>query len=243
MLKTPRLVHLFRQTPAHVQASVGRSFTGQLAKLSSGTTTPLRRDFATSTFRTARPSQYLRSWRVSPFRGGRQARFNSSKTAAEDILNQKNLSLSDRMKQMSRKYGWIVVGIYLSLSVLDFPFCFLAVRWIGTERIAEIEHTVISAFWSAVEKAMPSLKERREEKEALEAAAEEMTKNGEEAGVVNTLQGKNKHEDASTYLLDCIRTSLANSIQQRYLDAAASRLRCAQIPHLLPDPHHPRHHP
>lgn len=29
------------------------------------------------------------------------------------------------------------MGVYLALSVLDFPFCFLLVKWAGTERIGE----------------------------------------------------------------------------------------------------------
>lgn len=34
---------------------------------------------------------------------------------------------------------------------MDFPFCFLAVRWIGTERIGEWEHAIVE--W--VKKAVP----------------------------------------------------------------------------------------
>lgn len=33
--------------------------------------------------------------------------------------------------------------MYLGLSVLDFPFCFLLVRAVGTEKIGEIEHRVV----------------------------------------------------------------------------------------------------
>jgi hypothetical protein len=42
------------------------------------------------------------------------------------------------MKKLSREYGWSAVGIYLALSVLDFPFCFLLVRTVGTEKIGEL---------------------------------------------------------------------------------------------------------
>lgn len=45
--------------------------------------------------------------------------------------------LSARLKQLSREYGWTAVGVYLGLSVLDFPFCFLLVRIVGTEKIGE----------------------------------------------------------------------------------------------------------
>jgi len=49
------------------------------------------------------------------------------------------LSLSARLKKLSREYGWSAVGVYFALSVLDFPFCFLLVRVVGVERIGE-EH-------------------------------------------------------------------------------------------------------
>lgn len=38
----------------------------------------------------------------------------------------------------------------MALSALDFPFCFLAVRMLGTERIGQWEHAVVSAFWKVV---------------------------------------------------------------------------------------------
>lgn len=53
-------------------------------------------------------------------------------------------SLSARLRKLSREYGWAAVGVYLGLSVLDFPFCFLLVRLVGTERIAAVEHVVMS---------------------------------------------------------------------------------------------------
>ncbi|KAK4164839.1 hypothetical protein QBC43DRAFT_316934 [Cladorrhinum sp. PSN259] len=55
-----------------------------------------------------------------------------------------SLSLGQRLKKLSREYGWTAVGIYFALSVLDFPFCFLLVRTVGTERVAHIEHLVVS---------------------------------------------------------------------------------------------------
>ena len=35
------------------------------------------------------------------------------------------------------------MGVYFALSALDFPFCFLAVRLIGTDKIAALEHSVV----------------------------------------------------------------------------------------------------
>jgi hypothetical protein len=65
------------------------------------------------------------------------------------------LSLSQRLKALSREYGWTAVGVYLALSALDFPFCFLAVRLLGTERIGHYEDAIKSAFWSVVQLAFP----------------------------------------------------------------------------------------
>lgn len=56
------------------------------------------------------------------------------------------LSLSQRMKKLSREYGWSALGVYLALSALDFPFCFLAVRLLGTDRIGRWEHAVVQAL-------------------------------------------------------------------------------------------------
>lgn len=54
-----------------------------------------------------------------------------------------SLSLTARLRKLSREYGWSVFGVYMALTALDFPFCFLAVRWFGTERIGELEHAAV----------------------------------------------------------------------------------------------------
>ena len=48
---------------------------------------------------------------------------------------EKPLSLSEKLKRMTRDYGWTAVGVYFALSVLDFPFCFLLVKIVGVETI------------------------------------------------------------------------------------------------------------
>lgn len=72
--------------------------------------------------------------------------------------DQPTQSLSDKFEELSRKYGWAAVGIYFGLSALDFPFCFLAVRLIGPDRIGEAEHAVVNAFWRLVGKFAPSMR-------------------------------------------------------------------------------------
>lgn len=63
------------------------------------------------------------------------------------------------MKKLSREYGWSALGVYLLLSALDFPFCFLAVRLLGTDRIGRWEHAVVDAAKRVVRMVWPQLLE------------------------------------------------------------------------------------
>ncbi|KAH7358523.1 hypothetical protein B0T11DRAFT_284626 [Plectosphaerella cucumerina] len=80
------------------------------------------------------PRMTRRTFRFSSRWGSSQA-----KAGAEE-----SLTLSQRLKKLSKEYGWSAVGVYFALSVLDFPFCFLLVRVVGTDRIARLEHWVVS---------------------------------------------------------------------------------------------------
>jgi len=46
-------------------------------------------------------------------------------------------SLGARMRKLSREYGWSALGVYFALTALDFPFCYLFVRQMGTDKIGE----------------------------------------------------------------------------------------------------------
>lgn len=74
------------------------------------------------------------------------------------------------MKQLSREYGWAALGVYLGLSLIDFPFCFLAVRLLGVDRIGHYEDLVKSAFWSVVQLAFPEA--GKKSAEAADVAAD-----------------------------------------------------------------------
>jgi hypothetical protein len=43
------------------------------------------------------------------------------------------------------------------MSALDFPFCYLAVRMLGTERVGHYEHVVIEGIKTALRIPFPSL--------------------------------------------------------------------------------------
>lgn len=96
--------------------------------------------------------------------GGR--RFNS--TFSEP---QENLTLSQRLKKLSREYGWAAFGVYMLLTALDFPFCFLAVRLIGTDRIGHWEHVILSYIKGAVKWPLP--KEAQDEVDEAGAVMKE----------------------------------------------------------------------
>ncbi|KAG5928561.1 hypothetical protein E4U42_000431 [Claviceps africana] len=59
-------------------------------------------------------------------------RFSSWRRHTTQNGTQENLSLSQKLKRLSKEYGWSAVGVYLALSVLDFPFC-------------KVEHYVVSS--------------------------------------------------------------------------------------------------
>lgn len=92
-----------------------------------------RRSGSTTNFTYNHPSTLLRS----TFR-----RFNSSK-ANQSARPAESGSLSQRLKKLSREYGWAALGVYLLLSAMDFPFCYIAVRHLGAERIGHYEHVVV----------------------------------------------------------------------------------------------------
>ncbi|KAL4935735.1 hypothetical protein BDV06DRAFT_228533, partial [Aspergillus oleicola] len=66
-------------------------------------------------------------------------------------------SLSQRLKHLSKEYGWSALWIYLFLSALDFPFCFMAVRLLGADKIGHYEHVVVEGFKGAVNKVLPGV--------------------------------------------------------------------------------------
>lgn len=59
------------------------------------------------------------------------------------------------MRKLTREYGWVAIGVYFALSTLDFPFCFLAVRALGTERIGAWEHKAVEWVKRAVPLQIP----------------------------------------------------------------------------------------
>ncbi|WPG98551.1 Hypothetical protein R9X50_00134300 [Acrodontium crateriforme] len=126
---------------------------------------------ASSKFFTGRVAPVQPLWRSLLFRRSRGMRHNStnpSPNPTPHLGSPKPQGLSARLKELSKKYGWTAAGVYLGLSVLDFPFCFLAVQMLGPERVAKAEHWVLDHFWGLVGTIAPSMKP--EEQDASDAA-------------------------------------------------------------------------
>ncbi|KAI9886870.1 MAG: hypothetical protein M1823_001306 [Watsoniomyces obsoletus] len=87
----------------------------------------------------------------------RWSRFNSTTPPPPpNSTTPSSLSLSQRLRKLSREYGYSALGVYLVLSALDFPLCFLAVRHLGTEKIGHWEHVALEKFWQIVPFPRPS---------------------------------------------------------------------------------------
>ncbi|EGX96284.1 hypothetical protein CCM_00940 [Cordyceps militaris CM01] len=86
-------------------------------------------------------------WTPASRRGFRFSTWRRNTTNGEKAPS---LSLSQRLKKLFKDYGKSAIGVYLALSVLDFPFCFLLVRIVGTDTIGKIEHAVVSTVSSFI---------------------------------------------------------------------------------------------
>ncbi|KAB8243085.1 hypothetical protein BDV35DRAFT_331992 [Aspergillus flavus] len=99
---------------------------------------------------------FSRAQEASVFR-----RLFSSSRSKSSPQSEQSSSLSQRLKALSREYGWSALGVYLLLSAMDFPFCFAAVRFLGAEKVGHYEHVVVEAFKGAVGTVLPSVQEEQ----------------------------------------------------------------------------------
>jgi len=126
---------------------------------------------------------------VQPRRG---LRHNS--TSSGPTQEQGDQKKRGRLSELARKYGWAAFGVYMALSALDFPFCFLAVRWIGTKRISEVEEFIVDKFWTLVGTVLPDVRAKREAAAATVGEPEDALKDAPADP-----RHHHDHEGASTY--------------------------------------------
>ncbi|CAB53723.1 N alpha-acetylation like protein Nat2 [Schizosaccharomyces pombe] len=56
------------------------------------------------------------------------------------------LTITQRVKELTKKYGWWSLGVYIGISVLDFSASFVLVRTLGAERIGYLEHSILNSI-------------------------------------------------------------------------------------------------
>ncbi|KAJ5931331.1 hypothetical protein N7516_005820 [Penicillium verrucosum] len=180
ILKTPSI-------SSYLHPSTRPSFARRSTIFAHGTQSA-RRNLTTARFSTrARPTQPQPTQSSFQFK---QRRFNSGSAgdgatgsrAGSGAGASEKASLSQRLKKLSREYGWAALGVYLGLSALDFPFCFAAVRLLGVERIGYYEHVVIGFVKDKLKTVWPQNKSpETEDGQGQLAQAEE--RNEEEASI------------------------------------------------------------
>ncbi|CAG8958101.1 hypothetical protein HYFRA_00000446 [Hymenoscyphus fraxineus] len=84
-------------------------------------------------------------------RRGRNSKPTESNSSSKATPEPEPTSLGGRLRKLSREYGWSAVGVYFALSAADFPFCYMLVLYVGTDRIGEWEH----AFLSTIKRLIP----------------------------------------------------------------------------------------
>ena len=190
------------------------------------TPAPTLRSFITSSPASVRPSiQHgnlakgtgfiLRTERPTVARQFRFLRFKSDKTSPSQNPNptphlgspEPALSLSQRLRKLSREYGWAAFGVYMTLTALDFPFCFLAVRSLGTDRIGHYEHVVVESFKNVVRLAVPDFGKNQEKEHAGASAGSEIAEATAREGAPG-LAGGIAHADAENSGADACTHSL-----------------------------------
>lgn len=184
------------------------------------------------------------AYRVSNFLGqtkwlgrSRNVRWQSSKPTfnpTENLGSPEPQSLSARMRKLSREYGWSALGVYLGLSALDFPFCFLAVRLLGTDRIGHWEHVVIETFWKGVESVYPEGRSVMNKAAATmhQTTSEEDAEREGTGWGVEEAEARNKSDSASECSGGLGKAGKTNLERCRYLDTTRTCLRHSQVLHL-----------
>jgi hypothetical protein len=129
----------------------------------------------------------IQQLRFSPLRSLRpRYNSNSSRPKPDPTPNlgspQQSLSFSQRLRALSKEYGWTAVGVYLALSVLDFPFCYLAVQVLGPDRVGKWEKAIIDGFWSIVAVPFPDLGRTKQSAEKISMEREGAVREVEKAG-------------------------------------------------------------
>ena len=229
----------------HLQRQVTPSSTGRLSahpyRLVNQIWRPQQRAqfhrlFAQKTTNTANNTA---TWRqlLSRFRNPSSRRWNSTRPNPDPTSQlgspTPQLSFFQRFKQLGKEYGWVVTGVYFGLSALDLPFCFLAVRGLGTDRVARWEHAIVGTVKDAIKAVMPDVGAKADEvvEQVETAVGSPAAREGNVWGVPEA-EARNQ-EEACMFSTHTARHSLMLTFQSS-LDTIRSRIRYSQVLHLCP---------
>jgi N-terminal acetyltransferase 2 len=87
-------------------------------------------------FHNSRPRQNVKPTSPDP-----TPNLNSPKGTSSGAAEAEPQGLGAKMRKLSREYGWSALGVYFALTALDFPFCYLFVKQMGTDRIGELGYS------------------------------------------------------------------------------------------------------
>ncbi|KAI4742315.1 hypothetical protein E4T50_07272 [Aureobasidium sp. EXF-12298] len=159
----------------HLQRQVTRASTGRLSAHPYRAANHIWRPQQRAQFhrlfaqKTANTTNNTATWRqlLSRFRNPSSRRWNSSRPNPDPTPQlgspTPQLSFFQRFRQLGKEYGWVVTGVYFGLSALDLPFCFLAVRALGTDRVARWEHAIVGTIKDAIKTVMPDVGAKADE--------------------------------------------------------------------------------
>lgn len=102
-------------------------------------------------------------------------RFNSGTSST--ATKKEGSSLGDRLRKLTKEYGWAAVGVYLTLSALDFPLCFLGVELLGVERVGHYERIVVESVKDKLPALWPKPAEPTPEEETTAVVEDENSEN------------------------------------------------------------------
>ncbi|PWN36778.1 uncharacterized protein FA14DRAFT_118180 [Meira miltonrushii] len=113
--------------------------------------------YATSAFANAKPLNHSDSTSTSaqavsqPQSKGQQNNSNESKSENEGEQPDpdeppKKATIRERLRFLTRRYGWWALGVYLLASTVDFSLVFLAIHLLGADHIRELEDGVRKYF-------------------------------------------------------------------------------------------------
>ena len=57
--------------------------------------------------------------------------------------NEDNKSLTSRFKELSKKYGWVAIGVYTAISIVDFSIAFGLVNFAGAQKVKAVERSIL----------------------------------------------------------------------------------------------------